>query len=282
MSGPVFMIDPASGEVALFDEAPGGGDVEDAGSLRNRPLLDPENWLANLYFHSLLDNMEVVSDTTVTVSHGAIGAASNTTGIELAGAIDYGAGVVDHELVTPALGYEPLVLIAIGDQLLTPGQPVQGPGVTGGTVRYVAPWVTSSKVYLREYGSRGTGGLSALDIDYRVLVIRQPRGRSGSYLADFDPDTGVLELAYGRFRSDRRYLQVVPGGSPFGLCLGRNADAANGAPRFSSADGTIFDPVSSATKMGIKAAAEGSVTYGAAMDYTGTFTGAGAIQVQAP
>ena len=263
----VFMADPATGNVALFDEAPGGGDPADPASLRNRPLLD---------------NMEVVSDTTITVSHAAITAASNTTGVELASAFDYDAGLTDHDLVTHGLGYEPLALVAVGGELLTPGQPVQGPGTTAGTVRYVSPWVTGSKVRLREFGSRGTGGLAAIDIDYRVLVFRQPRGPSGNRLIDFDPDAGVLSLGFDRFNSDRRYLQVVPGGTPFGLCLGRTADAKNGAPRFVSADGTIFDPVSSATKMGIKASSEGSVTYGAAMNYTGSFAGGGAILVQAP
>ena len=278
----VFMTDEVTGHFALFDLAPGGGDVEDRNALMHRPLLDPENWLPNIYIHSALDLMEVESETVVTVSHAAIAAGSNTTGIELASPLDYDAGVTDHDVLTHDLGYEPLVMVVVGSERLTPGQPVQGPGSTGGTVRYVSPHVTSAKVYLREYASRGNTGLASVDIDYRVLVIRRPRPASGNRLMDLDPETETIAMGFDRFNADRRYLQVVPGGTPFGICLGRNADSANGAPRFISADGSVFDPVPSTVKMGIKAAVEGSVTYGAAMDYTGSFVGTGSIQVQAP
>lgn len=278
----VFMTDEVTGHFALFDLAPGGGDVEDRNALMHRPLLDPEDWLPNIYIHSALDLMEVESETVVTISHAAIAAGTNTTGIELASAFDYGAGLTDHELLTHGLGYEPLVMVVVGTERLTPGQPVQGPGSTGGTVRYVSPHVTSSKVYLREHASRGNSGLAAADIDYRVLVIRQPRPPSGNRLLDLDPDTGTISMGFDRFNADRRYLQVVTGGTPFGVCLGRNADAQNGAPRFVSADGSVFDPVPSSVQMGIKAATEGSVTYGSPMHYTGSFSGSGSIQVQAP
>ena len=60
--------------VALFDEAPGGGDPKDINSLRNRPALDPEAWLANVYFHTSLDNMEVILDQVVTINHASFGA----------------------------------------------------------------------------------------------------------------------------------------------------------------------------------------------------------------
>lgn len=282
MSPPVLMADPETGNVALFDEAPGGGDPADRNALRNRPLLDPEAWLANVYFHSTMDCMEVHSDTTVVVAHAEISPAANTTGIELASAFDYNSGVTDYELVTHDLGYAPLVLVAINNELLTPGQPIHGPGVTGGSVRYVSPWVSNTKVMLREYASRGVVGLSTANFTYRVLVLRRPRLPQGKRLIDFDPATGVLAMGFDKFSSDRRYLQVVPGGSPFGLCLGRNADVRNGAPRFVTAGYWVHESVSSDTRMGIKAGSEVSVTYGDPMNYTGPFIGNGSIGVQAP
>ncbi len=284
MSGPVFMADPTLGHCAIFDEAAGGGDPEDVNSLCNRPLADPETWLGSVYFHSAFDYLEVAFDTTVTVSHGVIGSGTDALGSGAAtqSVYDLDATVVDHDVLTHSLGYEPLVIVGFGDDVLAPGYPVQVPGTVNGSVRYVAPYVTSDKVFLREFRSRGSAGLSTISLDYRVVVFRQPPVPSGNNLIDFDPGTGTLTMGFERFDSSRSYLQVVPGGSPLGLATGRTMDAKNGAPRFVAPDGTSYDPVPSTVKMGIKSSLEGAITYGSSMNYTGTFAGGGAVLVQAP
>ena len=170
--------------------------------------------------------------------------------------------------------------------MLAPGYPVQVPGTTNGSVRYVSVYVTTTKVFLREFRSRGAAGSPAITLDYRVVVFGKQPTPSGNKLMDFVASTGILKMAKGRFDSSKRYLQVVPGGSPLGFTVGRTMDAKNGSPRFVAPDGTVFDPVPSTVKMGIVAAggsfASDTVTYGAPMNYTGSFVGGAAVQVQAP
>lgn len=272
---------PSAGVVALFDEAPGGGDPKDFTSLRNRPARFPESWLANVYLHNQLDNMEVLLDQTVVINHGAFASASGEfdAGTGATDRYDTDATLVDFDLVDHDLGYEPIALVALDDDILTPGYPVQLAGVVNGSGRYCCPFVTATKVRLREYRTRAVSGLPAVSRSYRVLVIRQARAPAGDMLREFDPTTGALSLGRDTFNSGRRYLQVVPGGSPFGLSYGRTMDAKRGAPRFVAPDGTIFDPIPiTATIKFTNGAQPNSDPF----SYNGTFAGDGAIQVQAP
>ena len=282
----VFMTDPATGNIGLYDEPVATGDFDDPNSSRNDPLNDPEGNLASVYWHILMDNLEVAFDDVVSVSHGAIGSGTDDLGSGAAtnSVYDIDATTVDHDVLTHGLGYEPLAFAAIGDDILTPGYPVQYPGTTNGSARYVCLYVTSTKVFLREFRSRGSAGLAAINLDYRIIVFKRPPARDASGIL-IDNSDGVM-LGEGRFHASRRYLQVVPGGSPLGLALGRTMDGNNGAPRFVSADGTIFDPVPTSVKMGIVATggefASDSIVYGDPMTYQGTFAGDGAVLVQVP
>src|SRR5690606_10480242 len=87
--------------------------------------------------------------------------------------------------------------------------------------------------------------LAAVDVTYTLLILRRPPAASGDTLFDFNPDTGVVEMAFGKFRSDRRYLQVVPGGTPFGIPLGRTMHFKNGTFRSVSPSGAVRDIVPS-------------------------------------
>ncbi|RYE43603.1 MAG: hypothetical protein EOP24_27650 [Hyphomicrobiales bacterium] len=282
-----FQIDPVTKNIGLYDEptpAVTESDYANPSAPCNAPLNNPEANLPYVYWHILMDNLEVAFDQTVSISHSAIG-----TGVDVfdpsaavQNVYDVDPTIIDHDALTHSLGVEPLALVALGDDILTPGYPVQYPVTTNGSVRYVCPFVTSSKVYLREFRSRGSAGLSAVSLNYRILVFRQQRPAAGNVppkLVDFDPATGLLTLGDGRWRNDRRYLQVVSGGTPFGLALGRTMDAANGAPRIVAPDGTVFDPVPSSV---CQRFTNGNPPWGAPMTYDGTFTGGGAVQVQAP
>lgn len=276
-----------NGIAAIFDEADGGGEITDITSLRNRPANDPESWLANIYFHSALNHMEVSSDDTVSVSHALIDAATGPGGeIPLNSNYDADGTTVDWDVKTHSLGYEPLVLVAVGSNLLMPGYPVQVPGTTNGSARFVSAYVTTTKVFLREFRVRGSATLAAQSIDYRIVVFRNMRAQSGNVLFDFDPDTGGVSMAKGTFDNSRKYLQVVPGGTPLGLALGRTMDGKNGAYRIIRPDATTFDPVPNTVKQGIYATggtfSSDTLVYGSAMNYDGTYTGGGSVQVQAP
>lgn len=280
---------PSSDAVAIFDEAPGGGDPLDINSLRNRPALNPSAWLSSIYFHSSFSYFEVFSDDVVAVSHASIGVASapaGSTEFPPNSNFEVDGTTVDWDVKTHSLGYKPLVMVSLNDDVVTPGYPVQVPGTTNGSCRYVSPYVTTSKVFLREFRSKGAASLGATTLNYRVVVFAQTPAPSGDKLIDFNPATGVLKLAHGRFDSSKRYLQIVPGGSPLGFMRGRTMDAKNGAPRFMAPDGTYFDPVPNTVKTGVWASggtfASDTLVYGDPMNYTGTFTGGGAVQVQAP
>jgi hypothetical protein len=287
------MTDPATGNTGLYDEpvpAANDAEYEDPNSPPNAPLNDPENYLAYVYWHILLDNMEVAFDEIVSITHGAFSAGSSISGGSQSAAFDYDATTVDHEAFTHDMGVEPFVLVAIGNNMLSPGYPVQLPGTTNGSARYVTPYVTATKVFLHEYRSRGLAGLGATTIDYRLLGFRPQRPAEGNVpprLRDFDPATGLLTLGDGRWRNDRRYLQVVPGGTPFGLIGGRSLDLKRGAFRLARADGTTYDPIPPGTvKTGVVASggefASDTLVYGSAIEYDGDWTPEEIIQVQAP
>lgn len=292
-----FRAFPTTGVVALFTEEPGGGDVFDISAPRNAPAASPESYLGSIKLHTALDNMEVVSDTTVTVSHGVVGGAGSVDisgggggvsgggGTGNFGIVSYGASATDTTLVTHSLGYVPDVLVVVGTQVLIPGMPVQFPGQPTG--RFVSVYVTSSIVGLHEWSVVGGSGLASTSVDYRVIVLHQARNASGSKLFDFDPATGILKMGFDRFSSDRRYLQVVAGGSPFRIAYGKTLDIKNGAPRFIQPDGTTYDPVPSSQQgrwvvQYNNGASTYTGSYGSAMNYTGSAAAPLSIMVQAP
>lgn len=281
----VFMTDPATGRIALFEEAPGGGDFDDPNSMRNRPLNDPVAWFDLLYFHSDFNYMEVSSGPlSVTVNHPSVSTFSPPAGATIA--FGWGSGVADHALAAHGLGYAPLALVALGNNILWPGMPVQVQG--DGGQRFATIYSDATHVRLHEFSSVGVSALAAASLNYTVLIFRNPPPPSGDILFDFDPATGAVQMGLGKFNSLRRYLQVVAGGTPFGIAYGgRTIDVANGAPRAFRPDGSFFEPVPSALQIGLsridlRGTNYGTV-YGGSMAYNGSFAGPpGSIQVQAP
>src|SRR5690606_20968877 len=94
-----------------------------------------------------------------------------------------------------------------------PGFPVQFDSADG-RARVVTAYATASKVMLHEVGVQTTTPLAAISVTYTVMVLRRPPSPINSTLWDYDPETDIVRMAGDRFRSDRRYLQVVDGGTP--------------------------------------------------------------------
>ena len=67
----VFMMDPNTGNIGLYDEPVSTGDFDNPNSARNAPLNNPEDNLAYVYWHIQFNNMEVAVDQSVTVSPGS-------------------------------------------------------------------------------------------------------------------------------------------------------------------------------------------------------------------
>lgn len=293
-----FMTDPTTGNIALYNEPTASGAYDNPNSARNAPLNNPNANMSRLIWHILYDNMEVYDERTVSVSHPTIAAASSTagsndntgnegsTGQTLGAGFSYDYTPVDYTLYNHALGYEPVVYLAIGSVMLTPGHIIQIDGVGG--ARYVSPWVDTNNVYLREFASRSGTAMTGFSQSYRLLTIRRQRaadGNSPPRLLDVNQVTGLITMGDGRWRNDRRYLQVVPGGSPYGLNISKNMDANNGAPRTVSANGTIYDPVPSTLQINQfigGGATTGPYNLATPGNYGGSFTSITSIQVQAP
>jgi hypothetical protein len=274
----VFMTDPVTGHCALYDEPAGGGAFDDLNAPRNAPLRNPTAYLANIYFHSALDNMEVHSDTTVSVNHAGVGAGSDTTFVTFANQVYWNSYVFARAIVWHGLGYVPDYFVAQGSNVLWPGMPVQSHG--DGRGRYVTAYADENYIYLHEWVSASSTALSAVSLNYRVLIFKAPPAPVGNVLFDADGNTGRVLMGRGRFDSFRQYLQVVPGGTPFGIFYGKSIDVKNGAPCFARPDGTTFKPVSTDMRGRIRPPNDSSP--GASMGYDGSFVGSEAIPVQAP
>lgn len=279
------MTDPATGRCALYDEAPGGGDVKNPNSLRNRPLNNPQSWLPNIYFHSDFNYLEVAfGPTNVTINHATVAIKPPPFGATISFGWNNNA-TVDRLLFTHNLGYVPNVMVALGNNILWPGMPVQAQG--DGGMRFATIYATTTEVRMREFGTTGQNALAAINLTYTVLVFANTPAASGNVLMDFDPTTGILKMGRDKFKSDRRYLQVVPGGTPFAISYGgRTIDLNNGAPRAIRADGTAFDPIPSSLSTAITREGANGTTWGQifgdSMNYKGSYAGPGNIQVQAP
>ena len=276
----VFMTDPATGRCALFDEPSGTGDADDPNSARNAPLNSPATNLAYLYFHSDYDPMEVViGPTTVTISHATIAAGTGPGGaVSVNGALVFGGYTADHLLVTHSLGYVPDFFLLSGSNVIHPGYPIQFDSADGRS-RCVTAYANTTQIRLHEFGIQTSNALAGLSVDYDVMVLKAPPAAVGDVLLDFDPGTGIVQMAREKFSSDRKYLQIVAGGSPFGLPLGRTIDLANGTFRSVSPDGTIRDVVPATFRISF---GSGSPNYGPDGDYNGSFTGDPSILAQAP
>lgn len=235
----VLMNDPATSRIALFEEASGGGAFDDPNSNRNRPLNDPASWLDLVKFHSDFDYYQVHSGpTAVTVNHASVAGAS-TTLYNLAGATFTKVGQIataHYDLVTHGLGYVPRYMIVLGGKLLAPGTLVQT--ASSGRMRTITPYATATKIRLYEAAISSASDLSAVSLDYEVLVFKRPEADS-DHAIDFDPSDGRLILGYGKFDSALKMLRKAgASASPFDIPLGRTADITNGAARTVQADGT--------------------------------------------
>lgn len=246
----------AGGVSAVFEEAPGGGDVHDIASLRNRPAASPVDWLANILFHADFDYYQVaLGPTDVTINHAAVAGVVTTVVSKMSYAVQRAGQIVKthYDLVTHDLGYVPRYMVISGSGIIAPGSLIQ---VESGRDRVVTPYATTTKIRLLDIGTSSASTLSAMSKTYTVLVFRQPAIENAHPL-DFDADDGGTILGRGKFDSRRKMLRVAGAGdSAFDIPRGPTSDINGGAKKTVQADGT-------------------TVT---AAGYAGSFTGSPSIQ----
>ncbi len=108
-----------------------------------------------------------------------------------------------HTLVNHGLGYVPLAFVAYGGRMLMPGVAVQTG--SGGRSRFVAPYITSSAVALREVYNSSSLGLGAVSRSYQVMVFRTPVENAALPL--FSGDGSEVVIGRGKISTEQTYAR---------------------------------------------------------------------------
>lgn len=236
MTRAVVFSDVGTGVVAIIDDAPGAGAFTDSGALRNRPAVDPGNWLAKVKFQSDLDYYELQGSVqTVSVTHtllaGNTATYSNYFGYNLVYYVTGQTRVLDIPIFAHGQGRIPLYKIALGGSQLPAGIPTQL-GAGDGTGRLVSHWADATNIYLHEIAFSGAAGvdLSAQTLTYQVMVFDQPTADPAVPPLHFDNVSGALKLGRGKVRSDRHYLRkALAGETSFDINLGSTGALGGGS-----------------------------------------------------
>lgn len=232
---PVLRGFPAEGVVALFDEAPGGGEIDDINSPRNGPAKTPQDFVTQVAWHSDFFQYEkAFPDQTVAVTHPALSGRTIVYGgggflWNLPGFAAYGqTAEFQHTLLTHNLGYTPLVHVVYDGVLVSPGTIVQSE--TGGRSRMVSIFATSTVVGLHEAARSSGSDLPAVSRSYDVRVYREPTADPSKPL--FGKTGSNVIIGRGKIDTSKRYLRkVAPGETPYTIPLGPIGDHANGRKR---------------------------------------------------
>ncbi len=256
----VFDIDGVGGRFAMYDEPPSG--PSDA------PLTNPLAHLDRIKIHSSLAYLQVAAEVDVPISHPYV-ARPGSAWSWSTWSFDWYPAVYqwDHLLFTHNLGYVPFCLVTVtGGAAVEPGIPVQATA-QGGT-RFLTVYATATQIRAIERVDTGNGDIPAININYKVLVLRQPASLGNGVL--FDATSGRVTAGQGWFDSDYHYLRAVAAGeSPFFLVGSQNIDTRGGVTR-------MIDPLGGISHDFYQTHGnDGSRPY-----YTGTLSSVTSISVQ--
>ena len=223
--------------VAIYEEAPGGGDPTDVNSAMNRPVLTPMSWLPYVYFHSDFNYYNTFAyNLNAVISHPEVAGKTNevTLQTKFLGTFVY----YDYLLLTHNLGYVPRFFVASDGVMLPNGYPVQRPGA--GRMRFVTAYATTSQIRLKEFAVSSDTALVAADISYQVLAFADSAVNPALNKLLLQP--GNVVFGQGKFRMDQPPLRVVASGeSPFSVARTRTAAIGNGALRVYPPTGAPID-----------------------------------------
>jgi hypothetical protein len=229
---------------AIYEEASGGGDPIDPTSQMNRPIVDPESWLANLYFHSDLDYYGVAAYVpSVAINHPSIAGITRAAG---GGTGDVSAVVnvagqyatSDVLLYQHDLGYVPDFYGIIGGRLVPGGIPVQRQDAS--RMRWASIYVTSTQVRVLSFGFSSATTLDAVSVDYGAVLFREHAVVPSLPMLEIEP--GSVIFGQGKFISDEPHLRASGAtGTLFAVAMDRTAGVRNGGLRAWLPDGTSQD-----------------------------------------
>lgn len=225
--------------VAIYEEAPGGGDPLDPNSLMNRPIITPLSWLDNVYFHSDLGYYGVAAQGTTSIAHTSVAGRTITVGEDAyLSQLYYGqTQVFDHLLLTHGLGYVPRFFVAYDGKMIPHGMPVQ---TSGAGVRLVSAYATATQIRLREFATSSASALPAATRSYQVLAFRTNAFNPVLDILDIQP--GYVNFAQGKFIANNPHLRATgPGDTVFAQAQGRTAAIRNGGFRAYPPNGSPVD-----------------------------------------
>lgn len=246
---------PAQNIVACYDEAPGGGNIEDINAPCNGPAKSPHLHLSRVYWHVDFFQYELaMALQNKTIAHTSLagktlyygtsatgGGLANGTPTNPGGIVVQSNGQVratNLTLVTHNLGYVPAFFVAYGGHSMTSGTLVQ---IQGDRARFVTAYATSSIIGLREVAVSSDLALSAVSRSYQVMVFRNPTTTPSRPLMGLNADGINITIGRGKVDTSKQYLRrVLSGESDFDLDLGRTIDLRSGGIRVASG-GTITD-----------------------------------------
>jgi hypothetical protein len=249
---PVLRGFPGQNVVAVYNEAPGGGPIDNINSPRNAPALNPGAHLDRVIWHIDFFQYELALPIqTVNVNHPSLAGRNITWGQDfvfnsaqsnLAERIRYevpgNTATASRTLVTHGLGYEPLAFVAYNGRLVMPGVAVQT--ASEGRNRFVSSYVTNTIVGLREVYNSSANALGAVSRSYQVVVFRVPVAEGMRALFGKEGDNVVL--GRGKVDTSRQYFrQLLAGDSPFVVDRGRTVDIDGGRARIVSGGQTTTE-----------------------------------------
>jgi hypothetical protein len=225
-------------QLAIISDAPGGGAASDIAAPRNRPAVDPTNWIDLVHFNTRFNYFVPASGFPQTIAVTLDSYAADT-GTTLGALTCYkGHSSKDYTLAAHGLGAIPADWLgAIGGQEYPIGCPVQI-GVNGGR-RSISFWCDATNIYLHEDVKPGVSGLSGMSIDVYIVVFRATEDDGVSPLLSINP----MQLGRGRVKGTDNPMREAQSGdsAPFTIPTGPCASLANGHFRFVLLDMLTYD-----------------------------------------
>lgn len=226
----VFDIDGINGRFAMYTEpavAPFDG-----------PLTNPNAYLPLIKIHSDLNYLQVVQEHSITINHPNVPRPTSAWSWSTWSFNWYPTAYsIDRLLATHNLGYIPQCIVAIGNNIVEPGVPVQTNSSRG--VRYVSIYATSTQIRCVERVDTGNAALAAFTATYRIMLIGENTDTQPGVL--FDAEDDRIRASEGKFDSDFEYLRsVVSGDSPFYLVGSQNIDTEGGVTKSIAPNGAIY------------------------------------------
>lgn len=250
---------PAQNIVACYDEAPGGGNIEDINAPCNAPAKSPHLHLSRVYWHVDFFQYELAMPLqNKTVAHTSLAGETLYFGTAVSGsglvngstsppsfgqsiAMNGDLRVSNITLVTHNLGYIPAYFVAYAGHSMTSGTLVQTQG-TDGRSRYVSAFATTSIIGLREVAISSASALAAANRSYQVMVFRNPTTDPARPLMGLNSDGINITIGRGKVDTSKQYLRrVLSSESNFDLDLGRTIDLRGGGIRIASGGVIVSD-----------------------------------------